>query len=94
MPSASDAAVLQKMQATARVGGNQLFEGRGVGRDEARAAALYEKACDGGVAKGCYILGALLMYGRGVAKNEVRAASAYARGCVLRDPGSCAMAPK
>lgn len=72
-----------------------LFEnGREVDKDEARAAALYTKACDGGVALGCFKLGMAFSHGDGVAKDEARATAAYARGCAMGDPTSCAKVPK
>ncbi|HEY0094053.1 MAG TPA: SEL1-like repeat protein, partial [Archangium sp.] len=46
-------------------------QGRGVEKDERRAAALYEKACEGGEASACGALGAL-NEGVGVEKDERR----------------------
>ena len=70
--------------------GGQLLEGQGVGKNVARAVTLFTKACDGGFAGGCGVLGMLFegdLYAR---KDAARAARAYARGCALGDPESCA----
>jgi hypothetical protein len=61
-------------------------KGRGVAKDEARAAALYKQACDGGYAGGCVDLGAAYASGRGVAKDELRAVALYKQVC---DTGPC-----
>ena len=67
-----------------------LFEqGRGVGKDEARAAALYTKACDGGDAEGCFNLGVLLEQGRGVDKDEARAATLFTKACDGGNTAGC-----
>jgi TPR repeat protein len=64
-------------------------QANGVVKDEARAAALYTKACDTNMAQACVSLGHLFAEGRGVARDEARAARAHARGCVLKDGLSC-----
>jgi TPR repeat protein len=56
-------------------------EGRGVEKDERRAASLYEKACQGGNAGGCSNLGFLYLNGSGVERDESRAASLYEKAC-------------
>lgn len=54
-------------------------DGRGVDKDEARAAALYVQACDGGVRGGCSNLGPMYESGQGVTKD--------ARSGLQRGPG-------
>lgn len=48
---------------------------------DARALALFQKACDQGYAPSCNGLGVLYAEGRGVGKDPVRAASLYRRSC-------------
>jgi TPR repeat protein len=73
--------------------GFRFSEGRGVGKDEARAAALFTKACEGGEAQGCCNLGDLL-WSRSAGKDEAAAAAAFARGCALGLQIACAWAQK
>jgi hypothetical protein len=63
--------------------------GSGVPKDEARAAALYDRACQGGAARGCTGLGVLHNTGGGVAKDLGRAAVLYERGCRGGDASGC-----
>ena len=55
--------------------------GRSVDKDEARAAALYTKACEGGYAEGCYSLGFAFAKGIGVRQNSARATELFAKAC-------------
>jgi len=64
--------------------------GRGVAKDEARAAALSLKACDGGVAVDCANLAGMYALGRGVAKDEARAAALFQRACDWGEAAACA----
>jgi TPR repeat protein len=66
----------------------------GRGRAAARrAAALYQQACEGGVAQACADLGVLHRFGAGVGADEARARAlldracrlGLAQGCFLRD---------
>jgi TPR repeat protein len=54
---------------------------RGVARNQAKAAALYERACEAGHALGCANLGAMVERGHGVPKDTARAATLYKRAC-------------
>ncbi|MCX6073846.1 MAG: tetratricopeptide repeat protein [Campylobacterales bacterium] len=45
------------------------------------AAALFEKACDSGNAKGCFELGLLYEKGDGVVQNKYKAVSLYTQAC-------------
>jgi TPR repeat protein len=56
--------------------------GSGVPRDEARAAALYEKACDASDAFACAGLGRLVRLGRGgLARDPARARVLFEKAC-------------
>src|SRR5437868_5963195 len=50
-------------------------------KDEHRAATLYEAACSGGSAEGCYNLGVLYANGNGVAKDKHRAVTLFKQAC-------------
>jgi uncharacterized protein len=63
-----------------------------VAQDDARAVALFTKACDGGDGAGCFMLGTMFRLGEGVRKDAASAASAYARGCALGDAACCTKA--
>ncbi len=52
-----------------------------VAEDTARAAALYEKVCDGGDLTACYHLGFLYALGTGVVKDVARAAALFQQAC-------------
>jgi TPR repeat protein len=69
--------------------GALFLQGRGVSKDEARAAALFTKVCEGGEATGCFNLGVLLQAG---GKDNAGAVEAYRRGCAPGDQGSCVQA--
>lgn len=65
-------------------------DGRGVAHDDARAEALYEKACGGGAGVGCYNLGLLHADEPERAKVEYeRAAAAYQRSCAAGELAWC-----
>ncbi len=61
--------------------------GRGVAKDPARAANLYEKACRGGVVVGCVNLGVLFALGDGVPQDETTAAGYFRTACERGPPG-------
>jgi TPR repeat protein len=66
-------------------------EGKGEDPDGRRAAALFDKACEGGYAQGCHNVGVLYQRGEGVDKDERRAAELYDKACrggVVADCGS------
>jgi S1-C subfamily serine protease len=66
--------------------------GRGVSRDDARAAELYRKACDAAYAPGCANLGVLYRAGEGVARDLPRALSLSEDACDRGYPGGCLVA--
>src|SRR5580704_10696686 len=54
----------------------------GLTRDDRRAVALFQRACDGRDMFGCIQLGVAFEHGKGVpAKDEARAAELYQRAC-------------
>src|SRR5512143_2378676 len=55
--------------------------GRGVAKDLARAANLYERACRGGVVVGCVNLGVLFALGDGVPQDQTTAAGYFRAAC-------------
>ena len=55
--------------------------GRGVPVSKGKAAALYERACQGGIAAACANLGGLLQTGDGVAVDQKRARVLFERAC-------------
>jgi TPR repeat protein len=57
--------------------------GRGVARDQARANALYEKACGLGDGLGCANLGFNHANGKGVAQDQARANALFEKSCGL-----------
>ena len=56
--------------------------GEGVPQDLARAAALFERACVGGVMVGCTNLGRMYGVGAGVPEDSARASDLYEVGSV------------
>lgn len=61
----------------------------GVDKDEAKAIALYDRACTMQNAMGCMSAGHLYEYGRGAKKDEARAATLYKRSCEMKYPAGC-----
>ena len=57
--------------------------------DYQKAAQLYQKACDGGDAGGCYNLGVLYHNGQGVNQDYQKAAQLYQKACDGGDAGGC-----
>ena len=55
--------------------------GDGVTRDVARAATLFQRACDGGEARGCYALAVSYNTGVGVTQDLARAATLFRQAC-------------
>jgi hypothetical protein len=58
-----------------------VAKGDGVPKDPARAATLYQTACDGGVLAACSNLGAVYAVGDGVAQDATKAVALYKRAC-------------
>src|SRR5690606_38730245 len=59
-----------------------LATGGGVAPDPARAAQLYDRACNEKVLAACVGLGRLYMEGKGVERDDARAAHFFKRSCV------------
>ena len=59
--------------------GNEAYE-KG---DYQKAAQLYQKACDGGIAEGCFGLGVLYENGKGIRQNFSTAKQYYSKACDL-----------
>jgi TPR repeat protein len=68
---------------------SMLHHGRGVTRDDAKAAELYKLACDGGSAVDCASLGSLYRLGEGVARDYPRALSLLQPACQRGEPNAC-----
>src|SRR5262249_58552276 len=49
--------------------------------DDARGARLFQEACEGGSAEGCYLLGSLIQVGRAGAADPARVAELQQRAC-------------
>ena len=63
--------------------------GRGVARDETRATALYEHACEMRDPPACVFAGRMYEFAHGVAEDDFRAARLYARACDLQWAPGC-----
>jgi hypothetical protein len=63
--------------------------GRGATKDEARAAALFEKACTLKSANACTSAGQMYEYAHGVAKDDAKAARFYETSCDGGYPPGC-----
>ena len=65
--------------------GNEAYE-KG---DYQKAAQLYQKTCDSGIAEGCYNLGVLYADGQGVNQDYQKAAQLYQKACDGGDAEGC-----
>lgn len=63
--------------------------GKGVEKDETRATALYEHACDMKDPSACVFAGQMNEFARGVVKNDARAARFYERACDMQWAAGC-----
>jgi TPR repeat protein len=63
--------------------------GQGVTQDYARAAQLYDQACQGGYMRGCSNLGVMHRDGQGVTQDYARAAQLYEQACQGGYMGGC-----
>ena len=59
----------------------KLPKGEYVLRDEAHAAELFDRACNGGVGEGCASLGVVYQNGTGVKRDSARAFDLFGQGC-------------
>jgi uncharacterized protein len=67
----------------------RYFNGTGVAVDKARAIALFEQACEGGIASSCANLGWSHSRGNGVPKNIPLAAKYFEKACDGDHAKSC-----
>jgi hypothetical protein len=63
--------------------------GSGLSRDAARAASLFERACNGGNPEGCCKLGFAYAGGRGVPKDPDHANELFKKGCLYDNKEAC-----
>jgi uncharacterized protein len=63
--------------------------GRGVAKDEAKAAVYFQAACNGGVAFACEMTGKMYRDGRGVERNPGTALALLTKGCDGGAYGAC-----
>jgi TPR repeat protein len=61
----------------------------GVERNDVRAVALFQRACDAGSATGCANLGFMAAEGRGTPKDDARAVQLYKSSCEAGSPVGC-----
>jgi hypothetical protein len=69
--------------------GLRYYTGDGVPKDYAKAAKFDEKACDGGIAHGCYRLGVAFDGGEGVKQDPARAVALFQQACDGGDAQGC-----
>ncbi len=60
-------------------------------KDYARARTLYDQACKGGFAKGCYNLGVMFSNGEGGARNKARARALFDQACKGGNAKGCSV---
>ena len=65
-------------------------EGEGARQDPVRAAEFYQRACDGGIASGCFQFALLYAYGDGMPRDQARATESYRRACAGDYMSGCA----
>jgi TPR repeat protein len=61
----------------------------GLKHDETQAAALYKKACEGNLGRGCFSYGWMVKYGVGTEKNPTLSARLLDRACTIGDFAAC-----
>jgi TPR repeat protein len=57
--------------------------------DKVQAADFYQKACNRGIARGCYKLGAMYKNGDGVPQDKTKALELYDKACNLKLEQGC-----
>jgi len=63
--------------------------GQGVKQDYFKAVELFQKACDGGDAAGCYNLGIMYMNGQGVKQDYAKAKELFGKACDMKLQSGC-----
>jgi len=66
-----------------------VFAEDGWRQDAGRASRLFGRACDGGLAGGCFELGKLYSAGQGVKKSDARASQLWDRACTAGSLLAC-----
>jgi TPR repeat protein len=61
----------------------------GFAKDYPQAITLYSKACNAGIADGCWNLGRMYLNGNGVAEDYSQALTLYTRACVAGSADGC-----
>ncbi len=61
--------------------GAMYRHGQGVKQDDFKAVKLYSKACDGGIAGGCNLLGFMYANGQGVKQSNSKAKELFGKAC-------------
>lgn len=79
----------QKNQSSCVNLGIMVLGGEGVPRDAAKAATLFQGACNGGVGVGCDRFGIALQGGTGIQQDLPRAADIFRKGCDLKNAEAC-----
>jgi TPR repeat protein len=69
--------------------GGMYLLGRGVDKDETKAAQYFKAACNGGVASGCEFYGKMLRDGRGGPADPVTALAMLNKACDGGSSGAC-----
>lgn len=69
--------------------GGLYSSGQGGTRDDVRAAALFQRACDSGFTRGCGRLAQSYLSGRGAAKDPAVAGAYFEKACGAGDASSC-----
>jgi TPR repeat protein len=69
-------------------------DGQGIAKDEAKAAAFYQKACDGASTNACARLASIYEFGTGVGRDSKRAIELYQIACKANDQASCVAATR
>ena len=64
-------------------------DGQGIKQDYFKATELYEKACNGGDASGCFNLGVMYYNGQGVRADKQKALNLYGKACDMKHQTAC-----
>ena len=58
-------------------------------QDYTQALPLFEKACNGGIAGGCFNLGILYYKGEGAKQDSAKALGLFDKACQMKDESGC-----
>ena len=65
------------------------YKGKGVKQDFFQAVDFFRKACDGGDAGGCNLLGFAYQLGQGVKQSDTDALTYFGKACDLKEEAGC-----